>query len=110
MLSAKVRRLRRLSAAVVRISDALGYSAVTFLRSAARLPSIKFADESGSGDNVVSDYGVVTAGTFSRASSITETFKIVKDATDFTGKFFYEISQHKCFAREEAGLASLVAF
>ncbi|RDW72690.1 catalase catA [Aspergillus mulundensis] len=55
-------------------------------------------------------YGVVTARGPESAESISEGFKILKDAGDFTGKFFYQVSQHRNWKRELDGLASTVAF
>lgn len=54
-------------------------------------------------------YGVVTAGTPQKPESFSEGVKIVKDATDFVGKFFYQISQHRHWQRELDGLAASVA-
>ncbi|EJD04347.1 catalase-domain-containing protein [Fomitiporia mediterranea MF3/22] len=82
--------------------------AVDFLRDAVRLPGIQFAVQSG--DSVTVNFGVVTAPKLTAPSSISEGFKILKDATDFLGSFAYQVSQHKCFERETAGLASKVAF
>ncbi|PYH42895.1 catalase catA [Aspergillus saccharolyticus JOP 1030-1] len=55
-------------------------------------------------------YGVVTAGSPQKPESISETIKILKDAKDFVGKFFYQVSQHRNYQRELDGLASTVAF
>ncbi|KAL4995321.1 catalase A [Aspergillus recurvatus] len=55
-------------------------------------------------------YGVVTARGPESAESLSEGFKILKDAGDFTSKFFYQISQHRNWQRELDGLASTVAF
>lgn len=84
------------------------FIAVSFLKVAVRLP-VKFADES-TPDTVTVDYGVVTAGKFTSPTSLSEGLKIAKGATEFATAFAHEVSQHKCFAREEAGLASMVAF
>ncbi|KAL2786346.1 catalase-like domain-containing protein [Aspergillus keveii] len=55
-------------------------------------------------------YGVVTARGPEKPESFSEGFKILKDAGDFVGKFFYQISQHRNWARELDGLAASVAF
>ncbi|EAW08738.1 catalase catA [Aspergillus clavatus NRRL 1] len=55
-------------------------------------------------------YGVVTAGGVQKPESFKETVQILKGATDFVGKFFYQISQHRNYQRELDGLASTVAF
>jgi catalase len=65
---------------------------------------------SASGTGVVSSYGVVTAGGPQKPESFKETVKIVKEAADFAGKFFFEISQHRNYQRELDGLAATVAF
>ncbi|KAJ7254955.1 catalase-domain-containing protein [Mycena haematopus] len=84
--------------------------AVPFLRDVVRLPGISFAGTSDADEKVVASYGVVTASRMSSPTSLTDGFKIVKEAADFFTAFAYELSQHKCFKREEDGLASLVAF
>ena len=85
------------------------FLAVDFLRDAVRLPGIEFATQSG-GTSVTNNFGVVTAPKLGTPGSITEGLRIAKDATDFLGTFAYQVSQHKCFERELAGLASRVAF
>ncbi|KAL4939676.1 hypothetical protein BDV06DRAFT_198365 [Aspergillus oleicola] len=55
-------------------------------------------------------YGVVTARGPESAESLSEGWKILKDAPDFVSKFFYQISQHRNWKRELDGLASTVAF
>ncbi|KAL5534606.1 hypothetical protein ACEPAG_1069 [Sanghuangporus baumii] len=81
---------------------------VDFLRDAVRLPGIQFAEPSG--DSVTVDFGIVTAPKMGSPASLSEGLKIVKNATDFIGAFAYQISQHKCFEREVAGLSSKVAY
>ncbi|MBE3042619.1 catalase, partial [Candidatus Bathyarchaeota archaeon] len=54
-------------------------------------------------------YGVVTAAGPQAPGSFGEGAKIVKDAEDFVGKFFYQISQHRHWKRELDGLAASVA-
>ncbi|KAL5359048.1 catalase-like domain-containing protein [Aspergillus floccosus] len=55
-------------------------------------------------------YGVVTAGTKRKPESFKEGFQILKDAKDFIGMFFYQISLHRNYQRELDGLSSTVAF
>ncbi|RHZ73355.1 hypothetical protein CDV55_108329 [Aspergillus turcosus] len=55
-------------------------------------------------------YGVVTAGGKQKPESFKESVQILKGATDFVGKFFYQISQHRNYRRELDGLASTIAF
>ncbi|KAL1970256.1 hypothetical protein VTN77DRAFT_5416 [Rasamsonia byssochlamydoides] len=69
--------------------------------------ALQFGSEDG---GVVESYGVVTAAGKQRPESFREGFKILKDATDFIGKFFYQISQHRNYKREMDGLAACVAF
>ena len=54
-------------------------------------------------------YGVVTASGPQKPESFSEGVKIVEDAGDFVGKFFYQISQHRHWQRELDGLAASVA-
>jgi catalase len=61
-----------------------------------------------SGDGVVEWYGVVTAGPSPDPRSLKEAFAIVKDAKDFMGAFFYQVSQHRNWRRELDGLADQV--
>lgn len=55
------------------------------------------------------DYGIVTASKFEAPSSLSEGLKLVRNASDFGQAFAYEISKHKCYDRELAGLSSQVA-
>ncbi|KAG2414948.1 catalase A [Aspergillus terreus] len=55
-------------------------------------------------------YGVVTAGAKRKPESFKEGFQMVKDAKDFIGMFFYQISLHRNYQRELDGLSSTVAF
>jgi len=60
-----------------------------------------------SGSDVIEWYGVVTAHT-PDTSSIKGMVKIVKEAHDFVGSLFYQISRHRNWARELDGLADQV--
>ena len=66
--------------------------------------SAKLATQAG---EVVEWYGVVTEQT-PKASGLSETVKMVKGAKDFLGSFFYQISQHRNWAREMDGWADMV--
>ncbi|KAI9934025.1 hypothetical protein ASPWEDRAFT_48635 [Aspergillus wentii DTO 134E9] len=55
-------------------------------------------------------YGVVTVGGRQTRGSFGESFKIVREATDFVGRFFYQIAQHRNYDRELEGLSLEVAF
>jgi len=72
------------------------------------VPSLQFATPNE--PNVVESYGVVTVGGKQKPESFSEGFKILKDAKDFVGQFFYQISQHRNFKRELEGLHATVAF
>ncbi|KAJ4512085.1 catalase 1 [Exophiala dermatitidis] len=67
---------------------------------------VKLAAE-GSTD-VVDWYGVVTAQKPDTGSSVKDSIKLAKEATDFTSKFFWHISQHRNWDRELDGLADQV--
>jgi catalase len=71
------------------------------------VPQIKVADAGDKG--VTESYGVVTAGK-GDTSSIIEKVKMLKEAKDFAGAFFYSISRHRHFDREMDGLTSMVAY
>ncbi len=62
----------------------------------------------GNGE-VVSSYGVVTAGT-TKPESFKEGLKMVKGAKDFMDAYAWQISQHRCFERELEGLSEMVAY
>jgi catalase len=72
------------------------------------ITQLQFAGENG-GDTVVSSYGVVTAQAYT-ISSATADITLSKDDKGFISDFVYEISQHRCWAREMDGLTSRVAF
>ncbi|KAL2871630.1 catalase catA [Aspergillus lucknowensis] len=59
---------------------------------------------------VVEWYGVVTARGPEKPESFSEGFKILKDASDFVGRFFYQISQHRNWQRELDGVSATVAW
>lgn len=59
--------------------------------------------------DIVDWYGVVTAQKPDDESSVKSGVKMVKEAKDFTGKFFYHISMHRNWQRELDGLINMVA-
>lgn len=61
-------------------------------------------------DNVVSSYGVVTTGKYDVISAAVDALQIAPGAKGFVSNFAYEISKHKCYARELDGLTSKVAY
>lgn len=79
--------------------------AVDFVRDACELPGLEFSTT----DAVTDSYGVVTASKV-QPNSFIEAVKMGKDAVDFVGKYFYEISQHKNAERELKGFPLMVAY
>lgn len=55
-------------------------------------------------------YGVVTAKGPESIESFSQGWQMLKDAGDFVGKFFWQISQHRNYQRELDGISSAVAF
>lgn len=60
-------------------------------------------------DALVNWYGVVTAHKPEDAAGVEGAFKIAKEAKDFMGTYFYELSMHKNWERELSGLADQVS-
>ncbi len=63
-----------------------------------------------SSDQVVESYGVVTARALPTGNVIKDAVNLVKGATDFISNFAFQVSQHRCWARETDGLSSKVAY
>ncbi|KAF7333781.1 Catalase [Mycena venus] len=62
-------------------------------------------------DAVVTSYGVITSGKYSLRSTATDVINIASGgAKGFVSNFAFEISKHRCFERESAGLTSKVAY
>ncbi len=61
-----------------------------------------------SSSGVTESYGVVTVGTVEE-SSLKQPIEMVKAGKGFISTFFYQISQHRCWARELDGLTDMVA-
>jgi len=59
-------------------------------------------------ETLVNWYGVVTTTKPDNAASPQGVVEILKDAKDFIGNYFYEISMHRNWARELDGLADMV--
>ncbi|KAF2196674.1 catalase-domain-containing protein [Delitschia confertaspora ATCC 74209] len=108
-----VETLRKSGRALHWVREAFGHlkaigatgEAVAFISDACQLPGIQV---SSSGD-VVNSYGVVTASQVT-PHSFKETVQMAKGAKDFVDAYFYEISQHRNFERELAGLNGMVAY
>jgi catalase len=65
------------------------------------------------GSGVVESYGVVTGGSLGSAEGEDyekSPVKIISGASDFIGKFFYAISQHRNYQRETDGLVEMLAY
>lgn len=62
------------------------------------ITQLRFAKGNGS-DTVVSSYGIVTAQAYT-LSSATADITLSKGDKGFISNFAYEISQHRCWARE----------
>jgi catalase len=81
--------------------------AVQLVREAANVEGMVYA----SGAEVVDSYGVVTAGGIGEgAVSIREGIQMMKEAKNFIDKYAFEISQHRNYERELAGLSAMVAY
>jgi len=79
----------------------------TFVREAINLPSVKVA--SGSGDDVVSSYGVVTASSWGASAVASEVLTIGAN-NGFASQFAHEISKHRCYDRELDGLTAMIPY
>ncbi|KAL7626476.1 catalase 1 [Parahypoxylon ruwenzoriense] len=79
--------------------------AIELFRLAFALPEIQVSTN----DQAVESYGVVTMSKVV-PESLKETVSIAKEGAGFLEKFWYQISQHKNFDRESAGLNAQVAY
>nr|GAT50676.1 predicted protein [Mycena chlorophos] len=84
---------------------ALGEGVDVVQEAVAAVPAVIVAQ----GGEVVEAYGVVTLRKV-EAGSLREVVDIAKEGKGFLEKFFFEISQHRNFARELAGLSTQVAY
>lgn len=81
-----------------------------FLRDVVQLPEVGLFVPGDHDDEVVSSYGVVSTGRYSASSVIADLPKFEADSKGFVSNFAYQISQHRCYAREMDGLTDMVAF
>ncbi|KAI1085516.1 catalase [Whalleya microplaca] len=79
--------------------------AVGLFKLAFALPEIRVSTDG----EAVESYGVVTVGKVS-PGSFSEKVVIAREGVGFLEKFWYQISQHRNFERELAGLSSQVAY
>ncbi|KAH9887453.1 catalase [Xylariomycetidae sp. FL2044] len=79
--------------------------AIELFRMAFALPGVELS----SSDHTVDSYGVVTQAKIS-PDSLKSAVQIAKEGTGLLEKFFYEISQHRNWARELDGLSAQVAY
>lgn len=87
-------------------------SAVAFLHDVVVFPNVNLVQPTATGSSaVVSDYGVVTAAADAAPPrGLLAELRLGEDKSSFLGSFAYEISQHRCYAREADGLVNLIAF
>ncbi|KAK2782084.1 hypothetical protein FQN52_001197 [Onygenales sp. PD_12] len=84
--------------------------AVAFVKGvlASVVPGLQVAGAEAAGP--VDFFGLVTSTKLHEPEGLTEGVKLVKEATDFLGKFLWNVSQHRNYEREMRGLADGVAF
>jgi catalase len=108
--------IRKTGRAVHWIKEAFGHlkaigatgEAVQLVREAVGVEGMTFATAA---DECVNSYGVVTAaGVGEGPSSIKEGIQMIKGAKNFCDAYAFEISQHRNFDRELAGLSDMVAY
>jgi catalase len=81
--------------------------AVAFLQEAVVLPGVDLALDQNSKE-VVTSYGVVTG--WKADVDVLKSLKIEPSSTYFANAFANEVSKHRCYERELAGLVKKVAF
>ncbi|ORY68472.1 catalase-like domain-containing protein [Pseudomassariella vexata] len=79
--------------------------AVELFKLAFALPGISISQDT----SAVESYGVVTQNKVD-SSGFSEMVQIAKEGANFLEKFWFQISQHRCWARELDGLSSQVAY
>ena len=79
------------------------------MHQAIALPEVEFCSSLAS-DEVISSYGVVTAGKYGVISAAVDALAIAPGSRGFASNFAFEISKHRCWDRELDGLVSKVAF
>jgi catalase len=111
--SQSIETLKKSGRAVHWVREAFGHlkaigatgEAVQFVRDACQLPGITYSEST----DVVDSYGVVTAKDV-KPKGFGDVIKIAKGAKDFISAYIYEISMHKNWDRELAGLNAAVPF
>jgi catalase len=82
---------------------------VDFIRTAVSMSELQL-HATGSSQNVVTSYGVVTAGSYTAGSAVVDALTIGPGGEGFASNFAYEISKHRCYERETDGLCQRVAY
>ncbi|KAJ7858839.1 catalase-like domain-containing protein [Mycena olivaceomarginata] len=82
---------------------------VDFIRTAVGMSELQL-HATGSSRNVVTSYGVVTAGSYTAGSAVVDALTIGPGGEGFASNFAYEISKHRCYERETDGLCQRVAY
>nr|QFQ66400.1 catalase [Xylaria sp.]QFQ66401.1 catalase [Xylaria sp.]QFQ66402.1 catalase [Xylaria sp.]QFQ66404.1 catalase [Xylaria sp.]QFQ66405.1 catalase [Xylaria sp.] len=110
---ASIETLQKSGRAIHWLREAFGHlkaigataEAVQLVARALALPAVEMSND----DKTVESYGVVTIANIS-PDSLKGAVTIAKEGTGFLQQFWYQISQHKNFARELDGLSSQVAY
>ncbi|KAI0097646.1 catalase [Nemania sp. FL0031] len=111
--TASIETLKKSGRAIHWLREAFGHlkaigatgEAVQLVAQAVAVPGVETSDN----DKTVESYGVVTIANIS-PDSLKGAVTIAKEGTGFLQQFWYQISQHKNFARELDGLSSQVAY
>ncbi|KAI0914458.1 catalase [Ustulina deusta] len=111
--SGSIQTLQKSGRAIHWLREAFGHlkaigatgEAVQLLTQALLLPDVEMSNN----DKVVESYGVVTMAKLS-PDSLKGAVTIAKEGAGFLQKFWYQIAQHRNFARELDGLNSQVAY
>ncbi|KAI5465414.1 catalase [Mariannaea sp. PMI_226] len=110
-----IRTLSQNGRAIHYIREAFGHlkaiggtgEAVELFDKALQLPGVMLAAEQDT--DVVESYGVVTLKNV-RPESLKEVVSVAKNAKGFLERFFYVMSQHRCWEREQDGLNTMLAY
>lgn len=73
------------------------------------LPGVSYQANLSSTD-VISSFGVVTAGQVNLSSIASDVLKISPTDTGFVSQFALAVSKHRCYERELSGLTAKVAY
>jgi catalase len=115
---AHAQKLAEIGRAVHWVREAFGHckaigaigEGVLFLRDAAQLPGVQYAQDLSS-SAVTTSYGVVSVGKYDAASAAKDAVKPPSPSeTGFIANFIYEVSKHRCYERELDGLTNKVAY